>query len=222
VTRTRTAAPGKNNSVPVPVNASGFDGATGALLGAAVAPVFQLLTRLDHRSYDNAANMVYGASLETGRTGREIAVWAQSTERRFLFAVSVIQTALNTLDEQKLAGLARVFVRNLSDDAGIEADTVMVQVLADLDTPHIRVLHTWATEQIANQVNAAPLLAWDWAMSQLKLRWPEYANVISPLVATLEQRGLVREVTPAAAPDPVWRITDFGVDCLRFLSPRFV
>ena len=149
-------------------------------------------------------------------------MWAQSSERRFIFTVTVIQAALNSLDEQKLAGLGRLFVRNLSDDARIEADTVMGHVLADLDTPHIRILYTWATEQVANEVNAAPLFAWDRAMSQLKLRWPAYGSVILPLVATLERLGLLREVTPAAAPDPVWRITDFGVECLGFLSPRLV
>jgi hypothetical protein len=206
--------------VPKPATAQGVSaaGSTGALRGAAVAPVFEVIALFDRRSYDNAARIVYSASLETGRTGREIALWAQSNDRRLTFTVTAVQAALTTLNEQKLDGLARLFVRNLNDDSRIDADTVMITVLADLETPHIRILHSWVGENPSEYVlDASPPPSRDWAMSQLQLKWPEYGGLIAPLVATLERHRLVTEVPPAGRGDPVWRITDFGLECLRFL-----
>ena len=62
----------------------------------------------------------------------------------------------------------------------------------------------------------------------IAVRFPDIADLVDPIVADLESKGLIRDFAPSAlVPDPklggipqrLWRLTPFGTELLKFLNP---
>lgn len=70
-----------------------------------------------------------------------------------MLTTNVIQTAYNTLYEEKVTALTMILVENVRDDARLDISTVIVVTLADLEATHVRVLHAFEREDLPRRVD---------------------------------------------------------------------
>ena len=121
-------------------------GPIGAIVGGMSAPY---RVEMAQRSWeeiaairgDDVVGLVGQASARLGVDAEESHEAAMSsTEGRSIFADSV-QSAAETLDRRKVAGLAKALANGLmNDQAAIDESLIMVRAIADLEAPHVTLL----------------------------------------------------------------------------------
>jgi hypothetical protein len=148
----------------------------------------------------------------------EFAAWATEGDGRFFLVTSALQAAYNAKTKQKIRGLARVLAENLHDDARVDLCSLVVAALAELEPPHVRVLHTFVHEvptftspRISTESDA-------WPCAQLKERLPNLADAIMPIIATLVRTGMLTEASSSEKDNLSWVVTRFGINCLNYLA----
>jgi hypothetical protein len=143
-------------------------------------------------------------------------------------AAAVVAAASQTMVEAKIRTLGRVLATGAlaSDDAVVDEQRFLVDILNDLEAPHLRVLHQLSIEHegYGSPQNAeGTRRAYGWSTGGLSEQPPGMALVLRPVLRVLASRELVRdtavgsiEYVPGEAER--WVVTDFGARCLSMLQ----
>lgn len=202
---------------------SGAPGAAvGGVVGAVIPEIAKLLDEYQHRAGEAAGQLVSWTADLTCSSAADLHIWAVGDDERLSLLAATIQAALSTLDRVKIRTLARVLAEAVEDDAKIDMAMLVVRTLGDLESPHVRVLKVMTTEPapITSELGE-PIEAGTWLLSTLQDRLPHLSNGLIPLMAALEQHGLVHGHGIYAAhpkPDPAWSVTSYGANVVAYLS----
>lgn len=189
----------------------------GVFVGPALTPIFEAITALDQRGLRNVEDVLEQASAQSQLPVEEIAAWAQADDGRLYLLGQVVRSALRTLNQAKVRTFSRLLSEAIIDDARLDVSTLIVQALAELEAPHIRVLHAMVHDA-APILPGPPVAEGAWRMKALAVHLPHLRGGFLPLMRVLDRNGLAQEGLPAAEDDPAWRLTDFGRDCLAYLE----
>ena len=82
----------------------------------------------------------------------------------------------------------------VGDDAKIDEELLFIRAIADIDTPHIRLLSLMASERIPPGQQSGSPFHGGWSVATLMARDPRLGEAVPVLLTTLQTHGLVRVV----------------------------
>lgn len=191
-------------------------GPVGALIGAAAAPAMELLILRQKRGVENIDLLIEMAAELCGLSPDEFALWARSKESRVLLTTSAMHAAIDAQSELKIRALARVLAENVHDDARIDLAGLAVTGLAELEPPHVQVLHT-LVHHVPQQDQETQQDDPGWECTALKSHLPGLADAIMPIIAVLSRTGMVTESPNSSNRRLSWAATRFGIVCMNYL-----
>ena len=191
-------------------------GPAGAVIGAAAGPAMELLLLRQARSAANVNLLMDMVTELCGLSPDDFARWAGSKEDRLFLTTSAMQAAVDARTELKISALARVVAENVHDDARIDLAGLAVLGLAELEPPHIRVLHV-LVHRIPPRQQASRHGEQGWECAALKARLPGLADAMMPIIAVLSRTGMVTEAANSSNRRLSWVATRFGMVCLNYL-----
>lgn len=204
-----------------PQLASAAGGAAGAITKQASGLVGKLFA--DHRR--RATSLVEDASEAVGQPDVDefLTTLLRDEHHRELLYQS-IQAAAQSTSEAKIRTLAIALASGaLSEDpAVIDESLVVVDTLAQLEGPHIRLLQLLTTEPpepVAANYGYRP---WPWRQHQITDADPSLSNAFEALLARLTSLGMVTAFKPGLidyADDRV-HLTPFGQICMGYLAEQ--
>lgn len=193
----------------------GIGGPPGAVTGAIAGPVVAALVEVAEeaarrrfarwsRTYESAAEL---AGVDAQELAHRLYAVDDRLEVGFQALTAAAQTTVNEKSEALAAALATVATSDAKQE--IDAISLVVKALADIDRPHLMLL-----KMIAD--------------AELQQATPEYLAqhshtpipVLRPIVRILELHGLIADanrLTPSAV-GVIWELTDMGQLCLRLLK----
>ena len=121
-------------------------GPSGAIAGAAIEPglailLHRVIQELSGLRSASAAQMLGGAARRLGQEPDDMVEDALSESRHAQLLGEAVQTAARTVNEQKLRTLSRALANGLShDEARLDEEQLVLSALAEIDTPHIKLL----------------------------------------------------------------------------------
>ena len=121
-------------------------GVGGAMVGAAIEPQLAILLQratqeLGGLQGKSAARMLGGAAERLERSADDMVADALREPVEAQLLRDAIQAAARTMNEQKLRALSRALANGLAHDkARLDEEALMLAALAEVDTPHIKVL----------------------------------------------------------------------------------
>lgn len=121
-------------------------GPVGAIVGAMSEPVLIEVSRkaweeLTGRRRDNVVGLVAQGAARLGVEPDQLVETAYATDKGTALLADAIQGAATTLDQRKVAGLAKAVANGLLDDqAAIDESLLIVRAVADLEEAHVRLL----------------------------------------------------------------------------------
>jgi hypothetical protein len=198
----------------------------GAALAAGVKPAIELLAVRESRGLRNIQHLMDAITEVTGLSPDEVPAWAQSREGRLALTTHTFQSAYDTLNENKIRAFATLLKNNIDDDAKLEMADVFVTALANIETPHIRVLDAMVGHYRCPRKTEDQYPPGVWGLWGLKFRFPGLASGLLPVMAALEGeaivngKGLPGNDPDTGKPDPVWTVTEFGRMCHWYLTGR--
>jgi hypothetical protein len=204
-------------------------GPGGAVVGAAVEPMLELIvSETLARRRDRGQRALAVAAAEAAMTPEELLQRIVRDERLLDLAAAVVAAASETMVEAKIRTLGRALAKGAraSDDAVVDEQRFLVDTLADLEAPHIRVLHQLSVEHEGYGSPRKPdggRRAYGWSTGDLSDELPGMALVLRPVLRALAGRELVRD-TAVGTRDYVpgeaerWVVTNFGMQCLVMLE----
>jgi hypothetical protein len=147
-------------------------------------------------------------------------------ERLLDLAAAVVAAASETMVEAKIRALGRALATGAlaADDAVVDEQRFLVDILDDLEAPHVRMLHQLS---IQHEGYGSPRdeegkeRAYGWLTEDLTAHLPGLAVVLRPVLRILEGRDLIRD-TAMGTWDyvPRWVVTETGERCLAMLEER--
>lgn len=154
---------------------------------------------------EDASGMSFEALLEKG----------EEDDARSDLTREVLEQAAATVASSKMRALGRALALGLlaEDDAAVDEVAMMLNALADLEVPHIRVL---------NRLYAEGTRYDGIEDYELALMFRNGTTVLYPILKTLERHGLAGELARSARDRPLpehadpdrtrtWAIWDFGI-----------
>jgi hypothetical protein len=124
-------------------------GSEGALAGAAVEPVLaQVVSETLTRRRQRAGRALAVAATEVGTTPEALLQQILADERLLDLAAAVVAAASETMLEAKIRALGRALASGVlaRDEAVVDKQRFLVDTLAELDAPHVRVLTQLSVE----------------------------------------------------------------------------
>lgn len=123
----------------------------------------------------------------------------------------VFEAASRTANQEKVDVLARIWAHALGDDAKPDEDTMMLRAVADLETPHVRLLVWLAADDKVHSVE------------EMTEAVRHLATVIRGVAGTLERvgftsRGMVTEKEGYYLTALGFQITDWGRLAITYLD----
>jgi hypothetical protein len=191
-------------------------GPAGALIGAAAGPAIELLLLRQKRSMENINLLMDTVTELCNLSPDEFARWARLKEGRLFLTTSAMQAAVDARSELKIRALARVLAENVHDDARIDLAGLAVTGLAELEPPHIRVLHA-LVHQVPKQDQGSMHGDLGWECSALKSHLPSLADALMPIIAVLCRTGMATESPNSSNRRLCWTATRFGMVCMNYL-----
>lgn len=150
---------------------------------------------------------------------------SESTEGILLLGEALAAAARAT-EDARIGALGRSLSTAAVDGATIQAETLFVRAVADLDLVHVRVLA--AFKKSSNELGlGSGEPDFDGTVSSLNRTqlseyvFPDLVAVLEPVIATLTRHALLRQGSGSWADlegNPTYRITAFGEECLRRLG----
>lgn len=191
-------------SVAVLAGGAGMLGPEVAAAATALTPALEtLLSRvvgsLSQWRFPHAAETLeYGADA-AGEPLEEFVEKAVADERREELLARTLTIAQDTALRDKRRALGRALAAGIGgDDAKIDVELLFIRAIADIDTPHIRLLSLMASERIPpGQESGSPFYG-GWTVATLTARDPGLGDAIPVLLTTLQAHGLVRVVQGSA------------------------
>lgn len=198
--------------------ASSVAGPEGAVLGAALLPLFRGMTALDRRHQARAVEVVASAAACCDNDIEGLVRWAEESAPRLDFLGRVVDAATRTAEEAHLQALARVLAEVVQDEARLDVAPLYIDALATMTPADVRVLRlmieksNWNLELIEGGGGAV-----DWQPAQLAEALPELFQGIDALVARLQQLGCIAPKIMRWDWPPGLVVTTFGRLCLAYL-----
>src|SRR5262245_34667847 len=101
-------------------------GPGGAVVGAAAAPLLELLADRQKRAANNIQRLADAICEMTGLSADEFAAWARDREGRIIVVSAAIRAAFDAISEQKISALASVLKENVYDDAKLDVSSLVI------------------------------------------------------------------------------------------------
>jgi hypothetical protein len=153
-----------------------------------------------------------------------------SDPNRLQLAAATLTAAANTALEAKIRTLGRALATGAlaTDDAQVDEQRFLVDTLADLEAPHIRVLHQLSIRHEGyGEARTADgrYQAHGWSIDDLAVRLPGIAAVLRPVLNVLAGHALILDTGVGtlgyvAGQSGRWVLTDYGQRCLALLKER--
>ena len=207
-------------------------GPAGAAAGAVTVPAAQALLNFlglrFERSRHKAARVLSDAAAENGTTEDKLIDEANSSSQKSELVAEVVNAAARSTTEQKLKALASALARGVEGDDNVAArERLIVAALADLEPLHIGVMKCLLSrppmysseEDWQRSMLNRPEDAHGWLPSEVTENLPEAGPVIGVIIAALERHHLVVDTAIGTVSyEARYMITDFGLQCLRWLG----
>lgn len=196
-------------------------GPAGVVVGAVAPPLLEaVLTRKNRLGVRNAEEFTSAVLSLTGITPEGLEDWCADEETRVHLVVSAYRAAYWAAARQKILALARIVADAIADDAKLDMSQLLVDVLSELDPPHIRLLDSMLHETPAEHPDGEKIAAGAWSEYQLGVSHPGLANGILPLMARLDRVGMVHAGVYASRLGRCWSLTPFGKVCCDYLRDQ--
>jgi hypothetical protein len=208
-------------AIAVVAGGTGLLGPDAGAAATALMPALEVvLTRVvgslgQRRSRHAAEALEYGAD-SAGEPLEQFTEKAVANERRQELLARTLTIAQDTALRDKRRALGRALAAGVGgDDAKIDEELLFIRAIADMDTPHIRLLFRMASEQIPPGTQSGSVLHGDWSLDTLMALDLGLGEAIPALLWTLESHGLVRAANrPATWGDigtkPPYNVTAAG------------
>jgi hypothetical protein len=214
-------------AVAVVAGGAGLLGPDAGAAATALTPALEVvLTRVvgslgQRRSQHAAETLEYGADA-AGEPLEQFAEKAVADERRQELLARTLTIAQDTALRDKRRALGRALAAGIGgDDAKIDDELLFVRAVADIDTPHIRLLALMAGERIPPGQESGSVFHGGWSLATIAARDPGLGEAVPALLATLESHGLIRTVqssTPWQGARSAYDVTDAGRTLLERLT----
>lgn len=182
-------------SVAVLVGGAGLLGPDAGAAATALGPALEgmvthVVDRLSRRRVGHAAETLADAAEAAGDPVEQLTLKAIANERREELFIRTITIAQDTALRDKRRALGRALAAGIAgDDAKVDQELLFVRAIADIDTPHIRLLAVMASETISPRSD----FPGGWSLDAMAERSPGLGEAVPALVLTLQSHGLVRE-----------------------------
>lgn len=190
-------------------------GAVATAASPALAALFsRVLHPLGEHRIRHAAEVIEDAADAAGGPVEQLIEKALADERREELFARTLTIGQDTALREKRRALGRALAAGIAgDDAKIDEELLFIRAVADIDTPHIRLLAMLANERILPGVESGSVFFGAWSLATMAARDPGLGEAIPVLLATLESHGLVSTVqssTPWQASRAGYEVTDVG------------
>jgi hypothetical protein len=204
-------------------------GPPGALIGAGAGVMVQrVVNEVMGRRFQRATTAIEIAADESGLPPERLLERVLADERLLELAAAVIAAAAETALKAKILMVGQALARGTlaADDATIDQERFLVEMLADLEAPHFHVL-----QQVSEYYdgygepttpNGTPR-AYGWTRDALSEWLPGLAPVVGPVLATLGAHDLISNTAVGSLGyrpgiGDRWVLTPHGDDLLRRLQ----
>lgn len=209
---------------------AGSAGLLGPDAGAAVTaltPVLEavlsrVLHSLSRRMSAHVAETLEDAAEAAGDPVELLVEKAVADERREELLARTLTIAEDTALRDKRRALGRALAAGIAgDDAKIDEELLFVRAVADIDTPHIRLLARMAGEVIPPGKESGSIFHGGWSLAAIAARDPGLGEAVPAILSTLESHGLVRAMqssTPWQGAIRAYDVTATGRTLLERLT----
>ena len=170
----------------------------------------------------HAAETLEDAAQAVGEPVEQLVQQAVSDERREELLARTLTIAQDTALRDKRRALGRALAAGIAgDDAKIDDELLFIRAVADIDTPHIRLLALMAGERIPPGKDSGSVFHGGWSLPTIAARDPGLGEAVPALLSTLESHGLVRAMqssTPWTAAQAAYDVTSAGRTLLERLA----
>jgi hypothetical protein len=192
-----------------------------ALAGAFAEEVVALGFDLRQRRAERVTGMVERAAASQNVALEKLLTGVKANESKEALFIRAVQAAADAVDESKLDTLARAFATGaLADDqAVVDEAIIVVDTLAQLEAPHLRLLAILAEPCDAPLPGRMSPREQAWSKDFILWRHPGLTTTIDALVAKLHGLGLIYDAG-AGRTDYLgawWTPTQFGDVCVGHL-----
>ena len=182
--------------------AASYAGPVAGTIASGTAPV--LVAGLDYvsaaigtRRLEHAAETLGDAADESGaKTPEDFIEFVKAAvrdERHQELLARALTIAQDTAIRDKRRALGRALTAGIAgDDAKIDSELLFIRAVADIDTPHIRLLALMASECPAPDSPDSADSPDGWSQDAIAVRDPGLGDALPALLATLVSHGLIR------------------------------
>jgi hypothetical protein len=193
-----------------------------ALTPAMEALLSRVVGSLSQWRLRHAAETLEDAAEAAGEPVGQFAEKAVSDERREELFSRTLLIAQDTALRDKRRALGRALAAGIAgDDAKIDDELLFIRAVADIDTPHIRLLALMAGERISPGKQSGSVFHGGWSLPTIAARDRGLGEAVPALIAILESHGLVRAMqssTPWQASRAAYDVTSAGRKLLERLT----
>jgi hypothetical protein len=213
--------------VAVLAGGAGLLGPDAGAAATALTPVLETVLSRVLRSLNGHRSAHVAETLEDAAeaAGDPIELFVEKAvadERREELLARTLTIAEDTALRDKRRALGRALAAGIAgDDAKIDDELLFIRAVADIDTPHIRLLARMADENIPPGKESGSIFHGGWSLAAIAARDPGLGEAVPAILSTLESHGLVRAVqgsTPWQGAIRAYGITSAGRTLLERLS----
>ncbi|MEJ3748649.1 hypothetical protein WEI85_35890 [Actinomycetes bacterium KLBMP 9797] len=202
---------------------------TGLAINAGVEDSIILLRRLQEDARERAERLVAVAEDVSARSFEALLTdAADDPATRELFR-RVAEEAVRTIDHRKIDYLARIFVGCADDPARVDPCLILLDLLRQMEAPHLRLLEVLARKEAPRQVHSRAhhvetsdrgKMVNAWSIDDIVTAVPGLAEALDALGGRLVSLGLVYEADQGPYTEAYWALTPLGEQCADFLVDR--
>jgi hypothetical protein len=192
-------------SVAVLAGGAALLGQDAGAAATALTPAMEVVAALVLRTLSQRRTRHAAEALEYGVDAadeplEEFAEKAVADERRQELLARTLVIAQDTALRDKRRALGRALAAGIGgDDAKIDEELLFVRAVADIDTPHIRLLSLIASELVLPGSDSGSVFHSGWSIATMMARDPGLGEAIPALLSTLELHGLVSAASGTAS-----------------------
>ncbi|WP_147457508.1 hypothetical protein [Micromonospora sp. CV4] len=212
-------------SIGAPPAAGSIVGASvGSLVGSAAEEMVNLAAPLWRRRIENVSRFVGTVEDEAAIRAEELLREVAEDARLLELLAQTADAAARALDDWKIDTLARVFVRGAWEATDIDSTQVVVDVVRQLERPHLRLMELLARpnpKRSGARTDGVPTPD-RWPVKDIYAEDGGLVGALDALVSRLQSLGIAHDVAVGAyvGYETTWALTSFGKQCASYLSRR--
>jgi len=193
-----------------------------ALQPAAETALLRVAERVRQRWNRNAGETLADAAEASGESAEELLLRAVSDDRSHELLAKALGIAQDTALRDKRRALGRALAAGVGgDEAVVDAELLFIRAVADLDSPHIRLLALVASDRPPAGQRSGSVFHGGWLVGSILASDPGFGDSLPSLLSTLEAHGLVRaepSSTPWQSARQAYNVTEAGSQLLKRLA----